>query len=441
MRDGVEMTCRELRHKLQLYARTRHTTILLSCSGVVLVGTAFAGILTMGGNINARGLGDRLPSENIYFLLAMVFVTLTLSVAGIARLPEGGQTEAASRFSSRKYWTILGVLLLIHCTLALLLDKPKSADNIDTYTFQRDACGNLLKGLDPYGGTQSDPFDASHSALFFGPGMVVNGRVQVGLQYPPLTLVWVLPGYLLGDVRYSYILAIVISALLLFSISPNAPGLWVVSLLLLSPLTFAVENRCWTEPLVLMTLTATVYAATKKRWWFPIGLGLFLATKQYNVLALPLIGYFVHPFRWKAYWKLAAQSLAVVLATVLPFLLWNAYGLWHDLVMFHFSQPFRQDAISFAVLFPAMEKIGPLLLMAFIAWALRPGRRNLSNFPAAYGIAVLLFFATSKQAFANYYFLVAHCLLLSVAALPVSPNSGMLTYRAKTVPRRTRVLS
>jgi hypothetical protein len=107
------------------------------------------------------------------------------------------------------------------------------------------------------------------SALFYGPGTVINGRVQVGFQYPPLTLLLVLPVYQVGDVRYSYLFAIIISAVL-FAVCPNARGLWIVSVLLSSPLTFLVEDRCWTEPLVLMTLSATVYAAVKKRWWLPV---------------------------------------------------------------------------------------------------------------------------------------------------------------------------
>ena len=423
MRDGVEMTFRDLPHKFHFYSRTRQTAILLSCSGVVLIGTAFAGILTLGGTVNSRIPGDRLPSESTYFLLAMVFVALALSVAGIARLPESGFAESAPRSSSRKYWIALAILILFHCMVAFLLNKPGSANNIDTYTFQRDACRNLMRGVDPYGATQNDPFDAYHSALFFGPGMVVNGQVQVGLQYPPLTLLWVLPGFILGDVRYSYLLAIVISGLFLFSISPDSRGIWLVSGLLLSPLTIAVENRSWTEPLVFMTLSATVYASVKKRWWLPIALGNFLATKQYNILALPLIASFIQPFRWKAYWKLTGVAFAVAIVTVLPFLFWNAHGLWHDLVLFHLHQPFRQDAISFAVLFPAMTKIGPLLLLVFLAWALRGSRRNHTIFAAVYGVAILLFFATSKQAFANYYFLAASCFFLSVAALPASRDS------------------
>lgn len=358
--------------------------------------------------------------SDIYALLGMVLIAIAL---GIAAFAQPGWTESATgpvQSVTSELWLIFAALILIHCSLAFLLERAVPGTNIDTYTFQRDACKGLLQGNDPYGATKANIFDPFHTGVFFGPGMVVNGRVQVGFQYPPLTLLWVLPGYLLGDVRYSYILAVIISALLSFRISPDARGLWIVSVLLLSPITLLVENRCWTEPLVLMALSATVYSAVKKRWWLPVALGLLLATKQYNFLALPFIGCFVRPFQWKAYWKLTGLSLAIGTATVAPFAIWNFRGLWHDLVLFHLAQPFRQDAVSFAVPFPLMLKLGPVLLVSFIAWAIRVGMRNAAMFAAAYGVALLLFVSTSKQAFANYYFLVGQAFFLAVAALPGS---------------------
>jgi hypothetical protein len=166
-----------------------------------------------------------------------------------------------------------------------------------------------------------------------------------------------------------------------------------------------------------MTLSATTYAAVKKRWWLPIALGLFLATKQYNFLALPFIGYLITPFRWKDYLKLTGVSTAIGAATLLPFAIWNFGGLWHDLVLFHLHQPLRQDSVSFAVLFPFTLKIGPLLLAAFIIWATRARCRNPATFAAAFAIALILFVATNKQAFANYYFLIGQGLLLTASAL------------------------
>jgi hypothetical protein len=309
-------------------------------------------------------------------------------------------------------------LLPIHVALALLVCTRLPAGNVDTFTFQNDACKSLLHGADPYGTTHDLIYDPHSAALFYGQGVVVNGRVNVGLQYPPLTVLWVLPGYILGDIRYSYILAVMISALLLFAISPNKRGLLIACVLLFSPLTYGVEDRCWTEPMVLMALTATVYAAFRNRWWLPIAVGLFIATKQYNFLALPLVGFLICPFEWKAYWRLMWRSVAVAVATVLPFAVWNFRAMWHDMVLFHLAQPFRQDAVSFAVLLPLMLKVGPLILIAFFAWLLRTGVRSPAMFAAGYGVSLLLFVSTSKQAFGNYYFLVAQALFLAVAALP-----------------------
>ncbi len=151
---------------------------------------------------------------------------------------------------------------------------------------------------------------------------------------------------------------------------PDRRGLGLTVILLFNPITFFIEAFSWTEPLVWMLLCATFYTALKKPKWLPLALGLFLASKQYNVLALPFLGYWLQDFEWRAYWRLVAGSLAVAVATVLPFALWNFHALWHDLVWFHLAQPMRHDELGFAAIFPLAMKIGPLLLLAFTASAL-----------------------------------------------------------------------
>lgn len=422
MRDEFNMSATEVAPKpSQLHKRRNPAAILLACAGGLVLLGAFAETI-VSPVITRQDAGDHSWGAQMYALLGMMLIAIVLSIIAFARPVQVDNSAAQVHVATSQLWLILIALILIHCSSAILFCNPGSMVKIDTFTFQRDACKSLLQGIDPYGTTQANIYDPYHTTLFYGPGIVVNGRVQVGFQYPPLTLLWALPGYLLGDVRYSYILAVIISALFSFAIYPSARGLWIVAVLLLSPFTLSVEKLCWTEPLVLMTLSATVYAAVKKRWWLPIALGLFLATKQYNFLALPLIGYFIHPFQWKAYWKLTGLSLAVGAATVLPFAIWNFRGLWHDLVLFHLAQPFRNDGVSFAVPFPLMMKIGPVLLVAFIAWAARGGRRNAAMFAAAYAVAMLLFVSTSKQAAANYYFLIGQAFFLAVAALPANPK-------------------
>jgi hypothetical protein len=164
----------------------------------------------------------------------MIFLAIVLGIGAIAR---SAQEESAVGIANgpRRLWLILAALILLHGSVAFVIAK-NWLPVIDTYTFQWDASNNLAHGIDPYGATQADLYGPG--SKYYAPGMVVNGRVQVGFPYPPLSLLWVLPGYFLGDVRYAYILAVMISALLLFRMCPNARSLGTAALLLLNPFTF-----------------------------------------------------------------------------------------------------------------------------------------------------------------------------------------------------------
>jgi hypothetical protein len=178
-----------------------------------------------------------------------------------------------------------------------------------------------------------------------------------------------------------------------------------------------VEDRCWTEPVAWMFLCATLYAAVKRPRWLALALGLFLASKQFDLLALPLIGMLLRPFSWKAYWRLLGASLAVAVATLLPFAFPHPGALWHDLVLFHIAQPLRPETLSFGVVFRPYMKIGLLLLLAFLAWIARRGAGRPALFSAAFGMALLLFVSAGKQAWMNYYFLIGNAILLAAAML------------------------
>jgi hypothetical protein len=380
-----------------------------------------AGVAVTLGNL-ANELYASLRGALFFFVIGLIigFVAVRRSGKEIFDTRLGPETRKTLPIWS--LWAILVLLIFVHLLLAVTLCQ-KLHPVIDTYTFQRDATKLLLSGTDPYGTTQPNPFGPSGSR-YFGPGMVTDGRIQVGFQYPPLTLFWLVPGYLLGDVRFSYIFAVVLSAVLLFAAYPNVRTFWVVSALLLNFVTVRVEFYSWTEPLVLLTVCATLFAAALCPRWVFIPLGLFLAAKQYDLLVLPFIAGLVtarDPFSWKAYWRLVAGSCAVGAATLVPFVIWNPRGLWHDLVLFHLAQPFRTDALSLAVLAPFLLKAGPFLLLAYLVWATRIAARNVGTFAAAFGLALLIAFLTGKQAFANYYFLIGNLLLFYPAVQPGMP--------------------
>jgi hypothetical protein len=348
--------------------------------------------------------------------LTMVALAILLALAAMVLAQRRQIAEPGGLRGSGYLWLLLTALLVLHGFVAAYVirgGKPQ----IDCFIWQRDAAATLLQGRDPYGTSHVNIYDADASRRFYGPGMVANGRVLAGLTYPPATLLSALPGYLLGDVRFGYVAAILISAIFVFALFPDERGLLLAAFVLQMPTTYYLEYECWTEPLMWMLLCATVYAAIRRPRWLPLALGFFLASKQYNFLALPFIGYLLRPFSWKAYWKLLGLSLAVAMATVLPFALWNFRALWHDLVFFIYAVPVRRDALSFAIPFPAYAKIGLLLLFAFLVWGARRGARQPAMFAAAYGTALLLFFSASKMAYLNYYFLSAQALLLAAASL------------------------
>ena len=85
-------------------------------------------------------------------------------------------------------------------------------------------------------------------------------------------------------------------------------------------------------------------------------------------------------------------------------------------------QPFRLDALSFPAFFVrlGLPKLPLWLPFAavfaaeyFLLKRLRPSR---SGFAAALAVVHMVFFSLNKQAFLNYYFLVAACLIVAIAA-------------------------
>jgi hypothetical protein len=386
-----------------LFLRTR-AKLLLQQKKVSAAALALAGVFVFAGAMWSISAG-------LAGALACMSIALLLAIPALFSEAEAGGEPARSR-----PWRWVFVLLIVfHAAVAISLVHINRAGVNDCWIFQRDAAESLLRGVDPYGTTHENIYSPAQTAKFYHPGAVVNGRVQVGLLYPPLTLLAAVPGYLLGDIRYGYVLVVLLSALILSIALPGRGGFVAAICLLLNPLTFIIEICSWTEPLVLLLLCWLLYILRRKPALLPVAFGIFLAAKQYNALALPLAGLLLPRFTWKAYCKFVGISLAVAAATLLPFALWNFHALWHDLVQFVFTLPFRTDALSFAVLFPWATKIGPLLLLIFLAFAVLRARPSAANFSAAYGAALLIYFVTSKQACFNYYFLVGHVFLISSA--------------------------
>ena len=324
------------------------------------------------------------------------------------------------------------LLLLSHLALGIWVIRATPAPGIDVYVFQRDALNALLHGTNPYSITFPDIYGGKLSV--YGPGVSENGRLNFGYPYLPLSLLLALPGHLLGDFRYAQLFALTLAGALIAYARPasrscpSARGVAAAALLLFTPRGFFVVEAGWIEPFAILMLAATIFAACRRgRGWTiacAVSLGLLLATKQYLVLAVPL--FMLLPAMRVPGRRIfmLALALVVVAAVTLPLVLWDVRAFMHSAITLQFRQPFRVDALSYLVPLTGGKGPGWIMLLSFAAagmatiLALWRCPRTAAGFSAGFALVFFAFFATSKQAFCNYYALVLAGMCCAIAATP-----------------------
>jgi hypothetical protein len=353
---------------------------------------------------------DQLAPFAMGFAAAALLCGVMLADQGIARV---------SAFA--------GLLLLVAILGGwAILNRPNP--HIDVYVFQTDSSAALANGHDPYELTFPNVFAPDTS--LYAEGIVQDGRLQFGYPYLPETLFAVMPASLLHfDVRYAQLAAILGSAILIVAANPSSLGFAAAILFLTTPRLFFVLEKSWTEPIVLLMLSATIACAIRWPRLLPIMLGLFLASKQYVPFAAILFFVGSRPMRQTI--LLLIKAGVVALIVTLPLVLWDLSAFWHSAIALQFHQPFRYDALSYlswigessfsktaVVLIPFAALLSSV---ALVLW-----RRRSIGFAASVAFCFLLFFAFNKQAFANYYFFVIGAMACAVAELAPNPNDPQL---------------
>jgi hypothetical protein len=289
---------------------------------------------------------------------------------------------------------------------------------IDVVEFHRDSIAAFLAGENPYDITFPDIYPPN--SPFYGPGLVVDGRVMFGFLYPPLSLLMAIPGQvLLNDFRYSQLAATAGAAVLMAGSRRGRLGFLAGVLYMFFPRSFLVMELGWTEPFVVLLFALVLFCACRWRRALPYALGLLLASKQPMVLVLPLI-----PLLFERGQRLRALVKAGVVAAVitLPFALWNFHAFWYDVVELQFHQPFRNDSLSYLAAWRWMTGGKPPALLGFLAAgaaivvALRRCPRTPAGFAHAVALVFFAFYSFNKQAFCNYYTAVLGFLCVALAA-------------------------
>jgi len=322
---------------------------------------------------------------------------------------------------------VFPLFLLAHAalTVAFLRSSPIG---IDVLTFLHDGSGALLRGDNPYSMTFPNIYPPRSAEVFYGPGVVVNGRVTYGFPYLPITLVVAIPGRLLGDVRYSQLVAMLVTALVLRRLASDRVGRAAAVLAVASPSAIFMLNLGWTEPTLVALLACLVLALERRREVLAAAfLGLFMVSKQYVMVALPLI-WLIREWLTR---RVILVGVGLAAAVTLPFFLVNPAAFWKAIVQFQLVQPFRADSVSLLVYsvntfgWPPPWTYSVLSLLGggltALAVSLR-APRTPAAFAAGVGLTLLVTILLSKQAFLNYYFLVSGAFLIAAVAWPTHPG-------------------
>jgi hypothetical protein len=355
------------------------------------------------------------------------------------------------------------IAVLAFCVAgALAFEIHSKYPGIDVFIFQSGGAHALLHGMNPYQPIYPNVYEPT--TPFYGPGVVdtlhplpagfiqfwhealpqivypnglypvewrvrtvigSSGLLTVGFPYPPFSLLLTLPGYLLGgDVRYSHVVALGLSAVLMVAARPGRIAPLAAALLLLMPRATYVLDLGWTEPLLIFTFSLVMYSALRWPRALPYALGLYFSTKQYSVLSLPLLPLLIEgPNHWRTLGRVVIKAGIVVAAINLPFFLADPHAFLRSVVVFQFLQPFRDDALSYLVLihrlYPDFHPPMWLALLPLVI-VIPLSLRRLSSSPAGFCAAVtavhFFFFAFNKQAFCNYYYFVIATACWAIAA-------------------------
>ena len=339
---------------------------------------------------------------------------------------------AAGLLSRQRRLRLVCLLLLLatHFLLGVWMIRSAPTPHIDVFIFQQVGPRALLDGQNPYTIEFPDIYHGTaqeQDRVVYGQGLSQQGKLKFGFPYPPLSLYLATLGYAAaGDHRYAQLAAMTLSGLMIAFSRPGRLAALAAALLLFTPRGFFILGRAWTEPLVVLTLAATVFCACRglKRS-LPVALGLLLGIKQYLIFSIPAAVLITpRPLTARRAILFLLQAVAVAALVSAPLVLWDFHAFYHSAAYVQKVAPFREDALSYLVWIYHQHGVQPGLWLAFVAMlagmalGLCRSPRDPSGFAATLAMTYLPFIAFNKQAFANYYYFVIGALCCAVAAIP-----------------------
>lgn len=334
--------------------------------------------------------------RNMHSTSSGLLATELLSVAG-AVLAAG--TLVLPDHWQRRAWLGLAAFAgLTGVVTVLVVPDP----HIDVWELLQQSSTGLLHGQDMY------RQHWQHS----------RGLQDVYPYLPGTTLLLAPFRWLLGDVRFGLVAALLLSSLLVRRLAPAAP-IALAALLLVMPHWVFLVDQSWTEPLLVLALAGAVLALRCERpGTAMLALAAALACKQHVVLLLPLFA------AWPAFgWRRALGSALLAGAVVLPWLVIGSASFLHDAVQANLGLGVLERSLCLPSLLSRLGVVvGFWFLLLALAAAYTLALRRLPRTPCglALGCALVLWTldVANKQSYFNHYFLPLALLVVALAAAP-----------------------
>ena len=309
----------------------------------------------------------------------------------------------------------LALLIALVGLIGVMWITIREAPDIDVLNLHVAAAAALLDGENPY--VEARVPDTSPIAP--------EGAEFIGYTYPPSALVaYAGSDILFGDPRWATVIIIAVTAVLI--IRPWAPmnraqGAAAIALALamvVQPALGWFVLHGWTDALALPFLLGCGLLWRRNPALAAVLLGLAFGTKQYFILAIPLLLAWNDDYRWRRFWI----ATGVAALSVLPALIVDAVAYWEATVVPGLGDPtVRLDSAGLAGLGLTAPLVVVVSLSLVIAvWMGRAGgtqTRFLLAVAAMLSAALLIGF----QAFINYWFFIGNLALLAVAAALAGP--------------------
>lgn len=295
--------------------------------------------------------------------------------------------------------------MLIGAKLFVLFASP--SPYIDVFHILQHATDTLLAGHNPY--------RASYAQIY-PPGTSYAPH----LFYFPLCVAILAPfRALCGDIRAGYIACDLVFALLLCRIARRACGdsgdgsariaAYLLGLVYLAnPISLFVLEQSWTEPISALLLALSLYLLLRgSHLPGTAALGIYVASKQYNIVLIPFISLL------RGGKRMILPVILIALATVVPFLLASPREFISSTVLHHLRLPPGAHALNvYSLLFnrygiriPGLVS-WPLLCAVFV-FLLRRKDRGAATFLRASITFSFIALLLLKNVFCNYYYWIS----------------------------------